>query len=265
MNIDKLQILYFSPTRTTKTVVETIADSIQCQDRQIIDLTHKRVRENSFPDADSSLAIIGSPVYYGRIPADVSAYLSNFHVNNIPAVLVVVYGNREYEDSLMELYDLTCAAGFKPIACAAFIGEHSYSSADLPIALGRPDDIDLEKAKQFGAAIQKKLEFLDGNNQIFIPGNSDYKNNAIPNFPIAPSTITDKCSLCEICIELCPVESISIDEDSKLSTNIGSCILCFACIKSCPMEAREIDDIFTQAIKIRLKQCTNRKEPEIFI
>jgi ferredoxin/menaquinone-dependent protoporphyrinogen IX oxidase len=269
MVIKKFKILYFSPTGTTKKIVETIASSIQCEKLEAIDFTKKKVRENADADFNVDLVIIGSPVYYGRIPNEVTDYLLKIHVDNVYAILVVAYGNREYEDSLKELYDTTCAAGFIPIACAAFIGEHSYSSEKLPMAHGRPDEIDLEKAKLFGATIQKELDFLvthDNTNKMAIPGSRDYKNKTMPKYPLTPNLLIEHCTVCKRCMEVCPVEAISIDEQSNLKTDINLCILCFGCVKNCPSHARRIDDpLWSQAMELLQKKCLERKEPEVYL
>ncbi|MFZ5644960.1 MAG: flavodoxin domain-containing protein [Bacillota bacterium] len=259
---------YFSPTGTTKKIVETIAGSIQCEKRRTLDFTPKSIRENASADFSGDLVIIGSPVYYGRIPNEVADYLSKIHVNNLYAILVVVYGNREYEDSLKELYDAACNAGFLPIACTAFIGEHSYSSKKLPMAHGRPDEMDLEKAKLFGATIQKHLDFLItqyNTIKMSIPGSSDYKNKTIPKYPVAPEVLKEQCAICKKCLEICPVEAIAIDSQSNLITDINLCILCFACVKNCPSHARGIDDtLWSQAMELLQKKCLERKEPEFY-
>lgn len=266
MRVKKLSTLYFSPTGTTRKVVEAIAGSIKCEKMESVDFTSKKIRENAWNDCNSDLVIIGSPVYYGRIPDEVTQFFTNIHVNNVHAILVVVYGNRAYEDALKELYDRAISAGFIPVACAAFIGEHSYSSAKLPMAPGRPDRGDLEKARQFGAAIQEKLDVLiscDNTHQVIIPGSSDYK--PMPQYPVAPGTNMEQCTLCDLCIEACPVEAISTDDESGLKTDVNLCILCFACVKICPVEARGIDhELWTQAMEALQKMCLERKEPEVY-
>lgn len=266
MYIKKLKKVYFSPTGTTKKIVETIANSMQCEKQESLDFTKKKVRENSGSDIGSDLVIIGAPVYYGRMPIEVMDFLSRIRVNNVYAILVVVYGNREYEDSLKELYDMACTAGFIPIACAAFIGEHSYSSEKLPMAHGRPDEKDLEKAKQFGAIIQKEFHLLidhDNVNEISIPGSDDYRNKKIPNYPLAPETSKERCNMCGECINVCPVEAISIG--APLMTETEKCILCFACVKICPTQAREINNIlWSQGMEMLQKKCLERKEPEFY-
>lgn len=268
MPANKLEMLYFSPTGTTRKVVETIAGSIQAERRAATNLTNKAIRESGLMDSNSDLVIIGAPVYAGRIPKVVADYFARTRVNNIHAVLVVLYGNREYDDALMELYDVASTAGFIPIACAAFIGEHSFATEELPMAPGRPDDTDLEKARQFGVAIQQSIDSLleyDSSHRILIPGNGDYKKKVRPQYPIKPGRLNEECTLCEVCIEACPVAAISIDERSDLKTNIDLCIMCFACVKLCPAKARGIDNSFWSAFVENLhKLCLQRKEPEIY-
>ena len=56
--------------------------------------------------------------------------------NQARAVLVCVYGNRAYEDTLIELKDVADKAGFVPAAAVATIAEHSIMHK---FAAGRPD------------------------------------------------------------------------------------------------------------------------------
>ena len=92
--------------------------------------------------------------------------------------MVVVYGNREYEDALLELKNLAIEQGFSRVAAGAFIGEHSYSRDSTPIAVGRPDEADLNKAKEFGERVLKKLldnRELDHLPTLEVPGNFPIK------------------------------------------------------------------------------------------
>ena len=67
---------------------------------------------------------------------------------------MVCYGNRNFDDSLVELRDLLEADGFRTVAAGAFIGEHSFSTT---LAAGRPDQTDLERAARFADGILEKL------------------------------------------------------------------------------------------------------------
>jgi len=64
-----------------------------------------------------------------------------------PAVVIAVYGNRAYEDALLEGADWLEKQGFQMAAAGALIGEHSFSAA---LAAGRPDQDDLAQAARLG-------------------------------------------------------------------------------------------------------------------
>lgn len=51
-------------------------------------------------------------------------------------MLVSVYGNRAYEDALLEMFDIAKDSRFILITASAFIGEHSYSTKSLKITQG---------------------------------------------------------------------------------------------------------------------------------
>jgi len=110
---------------------------------------------------NDGLTIIGAPVYAGRVAPVAAERIRQFKADGIPAVLVVIYGNREFEDALRELKDLAIEVGFRPIAGGAFIGEHSYADSKFSIARQRPDQKDLKKCSEFGALIKEKIQQVD--------------------------------------------------------------------------------------------------------
>ncbi len=120
-----------------------------------IDLTHY-ARRVTLPA--SALAVIAIPVYGGHLPPLAAERLRGLQGYDTPAVAVVVYGNRAYENALTELAALAGAAGLNVIAAATFVGEHSYSSDRWPIAAGRPDADDLALAAEFGGRVAGKLQ-----------------------------------------------------------------------------------------------------------
>ncbi len=116
MDIKTIKLIYFSPTQTTKKVVRTIAEGTGIESLKDFDLAPSAAESGELETADFDLAVIGSPVYAGRIPNTVAQSLQQLKVDGIPAVIVVVYGNREYEDALLELTGLAGKAGFIPVA-----------------------------------------------------------------------------------------------------------------------------------------------------
>lgn len=104
------------------------------------------------------MTVITVPVYGGKVAPLALERMKDVHASSAPAVLVAVYGNRAYEKALVELDAFASDRGFKVIAGATFVGEHSYSTQQNPIAAGRPDADDLQFAETFGAKIRTKIE-----------------------------------------------------------------------------------------------------------
>ena len=201
MKIDSTKLIYFSPTQTTRKVVESIAQGIQIVPVEHVDLTLPPAGMQELVEMHDELAIIGSPVYAGRLPVDVISRFLQLKGNATPAVIVVVYGNRAYEDALLELRDLVIELGFKPIAAGAFIGEHSYSNKLTPVAVGRPDMGDLIKATQFGQTVYEKIRDIRKHDEMIplkVPGNFLYKELRMLS-DIAPVTQEVICSKCATC------------------------------------------------------------------
>jgi hypothetical protein len=122
MDITTIKTVFFSPTETTARIVNGIAQGIGPDIVGRIDLTLPGVKRREVEQMRDELTIIGTPVYAGRVPAEAVRRVQLVKGDNSPAVVVVVYGNREYEDALLELREIVAELGFRPIAGGAFIG-----------------------------------------------------------------------------------------------------------------------------------------------
>jgi flavodoxin len=185
MDVSSLKLVYFSPTGTTKKILEGIAKGTGIENIEHVSMTLPDAVTKPIESFTDELVIIGAPVYAGRLPADAVKRFKRFKAKSTPAVIVVVYGNREYEDALLELTNLSKDFGFIPVSGGAFIGEHSYSTEDLPIANGRPDETDIKKATKFGEAIMQKInemKTLGDVSPLKVPGNFPYKEG-MPSGP----------------------------------------------------------------------------------
>ena len=266
MTINSAKLVYFSPTQTTRKVLAGIARGIQVDTVEELDLTPPAARTQELDEMYTELAIMGAPVYGGRIPIDAVHRLRRLRGNNTPAVIIVVYGNRAYEDALLELKHLAVAAGFIPVAAGAFIGEHSFSTPTTPIADGRPDARDLQTTIAFGRLIQEKLgtiHALDEIPPLQVPGNQPYKERAKP-WRTAPVTREELCAQCETCSHVCPTAAVTVG--AVVTTDPLDCILCCACVKNCPTGARVMEDArITQTAEWLNTNFRDRKEPELYI
>jgi len=266
MNVRTANLIYFSPTRTTRKVLEGIARGLGIGTVRHVDLTSPEAKTLKLAEMHDELAIMGSPVYSGRLPADAASRMRRLKGNEIPAVIVVVYGNRAYDDALLELRDLAREAGFKPIAGGAFIGEHSFSNNETPIAVGRPDVKDLRKAIEFGKMVRDKMSTmrtLDGHPLLQVPGNFPYKErSALSN--ISPVTDDAICTKCGACVPVCPTAAIAVSDTVVTDTSV--CIRCCACVKTCSAGARVMEDPRIRQVAGQLSMnCGKRKEPETFM
>jgi ferredoxin len=266
MDIRSIKLVFFSPTETTAKIVNKIAQGINPDIVTGINLTPPAARSQDVGQMNDGLAVIGTPVYAGRVPPEAARRLRRLKGNHTPAVVVVMYGNREYEDALLELRDIVTGLGFHPIAGGAFIGEHSYSTEAAPLAPGRPDDQDMAKAQRFGELIREKiskLSTLEGMPALHVPGNFPYKK-WIQRPEMAPTTVESLCTLCAECAAACPAAAISVG--SSVVTSQNECIHCSACIKKCPNRARKWESAWIDQVRKWLNEnCQQRKEPQIYL
>jgi ferredoxin len=266
MKIESVKSVYFSPTGTTKAVVQGIAHGINPDRMELIDITRPDARKQPLLTSENELLVIGVPVYMGRVPALLIEWLNTIQAHNTPTVCVVVYGNRVYDDALLELKNIVMKCGCIPIACAAYIGEHSFSNSETPTAQGRPDEDDLNHAKVFGQKIREKLQSISLISQIsdvYAPGTYPYRGDS-KLWNVDFIAVSDECSQCGICAEKCPVGAVDAENSRLIDTE--KCITCCACIKNCPQSARSMKPGLVKDASVRLHTLySQRKEPEYFI
>lgn len=250
--------IYFSPSGTTKKITGKITEDFKGE-KKTYDLLEKKVL-NNLKFSSNDIVIVGMPVFGGRIPKICSEMLKKIHGSKTFAIAVVSYGNRDYEDALLELQELLEEEGFIVIGAGAFISRHSIFNK---IAYNRPDINDIIEIQKFSNDCINKLEMIRNNydQKLKIKGNHPYKTYSV--IPLIP-TGDSKCNECGICIEVCPVNAIESKNPRK--TNEEECISCTACIKICPQKARYFSgEKYKISENIIEKKCLERKEPEIYI
>lgn len=222
----KVTALYFSATYTTKRVVEAVAKEFS-DEVVVCDITNDASLDAVRLSVDE-LLVVGVPVYAGRVPAMAVERLRRFKGEGTPAVVVAVYGNRHYDDAVLELHDIVTECGFRTVSAAAFVAQHSIFPK---VGAARPDADDMVDVAAFAAETKKLL--LCGYGAIELPGNRPYKlPGGIPIWP----TASRKCTSCGACARLCPAGAIN--PTAPKGVDKEKCIKCGRCIAVCPIKAR---------------------------
>lgn len=268
MTKNRVWAVYFSATNTTKKVVTAIADEaaeILGAERADYDFTLPAMRTEGFKAEADDLVIFGTPVYAGRVPNVLLKYLATIQGRGALAVPVVLFGNRNFDDGLVELRDILENTGFHTIAAAAFVGEHSFSKI---LAAGRPDEEDMADAKQFAKNVAEKVKGLTEGAvpaKIEVEGvpypyrgyyqPRDRKGVSIDIRKVKPLT-SDACTDCKICADVCPMGSINRENVREFT---GICIKCGSCIKKCPEQAKYYEDEGYLYHKVELEEGYARR------
>ncbi len=248
--------LVFSPTGGTEKVAELLVGG-WAQPVKNIDLSNAAEDFSKYSFTEEDLVLIAMPSFGGRLPAAAAERLSKIKGNSAKCVLVCVYGNRAYEDTLAEMEDIAENCGFNIIAAVSAVAEHSIIRQ---YAAGRPDENDKETLTAFSKRIFEKLDFPDKTKPA-IPGNRPYKKAG--GAGLVPKA--DKsCVNCGACAKECPVEAINRSDAGK--TDKSKCISCMRCVAHCPHNARKVSGAMVSVAALAIKKaCSERKEPELFI
>ncbi|MBR5237994.1 MAG: EFR1 family ferrodoxin [Paludibacteraceae bacterium] len=267
-----LRTIYFSATGTSKKIALAISQSIATE-FVVEDITFQSLQNTSY--ATDDLLCIAVPVYGGGVVPVALKRLDAIRGNNTPAVVVVVYGNRNFERAAVQMSDFLAERGFVTIAVAAFVGEHSYSTEQSPIAVGRPMVEDINDANRFGELVKQKLtkglESVDvstlqcpdsgeENVKAFVEFVKGYQAEQAKNpVKLLPITDENRCVMCGVCVDVCPMEAIDREDVSVVDPTL--CIKCCACVKECPKEAKLLNSPFAPM----LSKYFSQPKPNVWV
>lgn len=261
--------VYFSATGNTKKLTsaaaEKLAEIFACPCK-MIDFTTPSVREQDAEFGPEDLVVVGSPTYAGKLPNKILPdFQTKLKGSDTPAVALVTFGNRSFDNSLAELVTVLSGAGFKPAAGAAFACRHAFS--DL-LAGDRPNAEDMAACAEFAAKAAESVK--QGSGELTVDGDAAapyYVPKGTDGLPAKflkakPLTDMEKCTGCGECVKLCPVASINPENVADVP---GVCIKCQACIRGCAAHAKYFDDAaFLSHVAMLEQNFTAPKENSFF-
>ena len=262
----RLYEICFSPVGGTEKVTDFLAEEWECE-KVKVDLTDPDMDFSKYEFEREDICLAAVPSYGGRVPVTAVERIKKLRGNGASAVLVCVYGNRAYEDTLLELENSLLESGFHCAAAVAAVAEHSIMHQ---FATGRPDKEDREELHRFAGKIKEALsQSAPGTERggeknreaVPVPGERPYKE--YHGVPFKPQP--DKnCIRCGICAAKCPVKAIK--SEAGFAADKELCISCMRCVAVCPQHARDLNKaVLFAASQTMKKACSGRKKNELFL
>lgn len=245
----------FSPTGGTRRVSELLCAGIGTTDTATELCSWKD--DIAYPDiAADDLVVISMPVFAGRVPMLAVERLKRVSAHGARCVIVAVYGNRAYDDALVEIQDIATAAGFRVMAAVTAIAEHSVCRQ---FAAGRPDASDAAQLGEFGAAILARAALSAPIPEFTLPGHRPYREYS----PCAVPEADARCQGCGACAAQCPTRAIAPGHPQ--TTDPALCISCMRCVQVCPVHARGIGQRLAMLAAHLEPLCRERQENRLYL
>ena len=276
MQIERIQVIYFSPTGTTERVArilsERLADRLQIPANMLnfIDFTLPAAREIQYHFTSHDLIIAASPTYAGKLPNKIMPdWKSCLHGENTLVIPVVTFGNRSFDNALSELANILFNNNFNILAAAACVSRHAFTDQ---IGTDRPNRDDQRELNHFADQIAEKIKNNNINNILSqIPGDpdapyyipKDINHNPAKFLKAKPKTDLSKCSQCGVCARRCPMGAIDLQDISNIT---GICIKCQSCIRHCTRRAKYFDDpAFLSHVAMLEQNFRDPKQNQFFL
>ena len=163
--IRKVIGIYYSPAGGTEIMTRTLARKIgeildDCSPLDVsVECLDMLKEHGSIAFDDETVAVIGMPVYVGKIPLPAAAALRKIEGNGAMTLTAVSYGGRKYGNALFELKRLAEECGFKAVGAGAFMISYMASRGS---ARSAAPAIDMDSLSDFCNAASEKIKRLAG-------------------------------------------------------------------------------------------------------
>ncbi len=249
----RLYAAYFSPTGGTKKALDALCHAWDCE-RVELDLAESMPDTAGLEFGAEDVLVVAVPSFSGRVPQFLIPKLGTMRGNGAAALLVTAYGNRDFDDTLIELKNVLEPAGFRCMCAVAAVTQHSLMPA---YGTGRPDAQDIAELSAFSERCRRAIET---GKPAEIPGNVPYREYT--GVPLKPEA-DKRCTACGLCARSCPLGAIP--EQDPRTVDKARCISCMLCTAVCPQNARKVNTLMQHAAQLKMKKlCAGRKENHLF-
>lgn len=239
-------IVYFSQNGTTAAVAEAIAEGVR-HGGYSVDLSN--LRKGPSPDFRGySLLGIGSPVYYYRLPFNVTDYLETLpNLDGISAFSFLVYGSHAFDaaNSLRNAFAARAGRDVGHFRChgeAHFLGHLREGYLFSP---EHPSAQELAHATAFGAEVAQRASAGNRASPLREPPPPliyRFERFAANRWLVEQlysrlfRVDPNRCTACGLCMHACPTKNI-IKNGRGHPIWGRRCIYCLSCEMLCPEEA----------------------------
>ena len=269
----KINTYCFSPTGGTLQVARHLSAHLGRLLQvgvEIHSYTLPHEREHLPQISADDIVVWATPVYAGRVPNKTLDYVRrSLHGCGNPAVALVTFGNRAYDNALAELVGLMEEGGMNPVGAAAVVSRHSFSDT---LGAGRPDACDIVALDHFAEHVAERIR-AHRFARLTVPGNARpeqyYSPLKVDNTPAGflkakPVCVHDRCTCCGKCFGVCPMGSIG--RDGAYPSFDGICIKCQACRTTCPVGAIAFTDPdYLSHVAMIERTFAARKQSEFYL
>lgn len=230
-------VLYFSGTGNSRYVAEKISE---ISDDKMISI-NQRLKYNDYSpvESDRPLVFVG-PVYAGRLPRVMDAYIRNVTFNGtnqayfIGTCAATPWQTINYVEKICEQKQFFLRGFHSVIMPQGYVaggGTQPKEVNDKILKEAEPDIIKIAEAIRDNAVLPKEQPGKAVMSKVLNPIMYAVMINA------KCFAATNKCTGCGKCVERCPLNNITLKDGKPVWGK--TCTHCMACIAGCPAEAIE--------------------------
>ncbi len=259
----KILILYFSATGNTAKIAKVIEKKLTEMGGEVTmsDITSYKNRQKKIDLTPYEAVVFGAPIHSWRVPRAVREWLRTLDGQGKKCSMFFTYGGFGVHPTHYSTRQILEEQNFIVVSSAEFLGAHTFNLGGWKAMEGRPDESDLEVARNYAGKIYKRFTGEDDrivgelekteHTEEFLDSIETFRFNILTELPTRRG---EECRMCLICEELCPGGAIRAESGEVAREK---CIACLACVANCPDNVLKINDMSPSwSFKLEIESAT---------